>query len=144
MNNSLIEVTPPDILAMDDGISVLILANGTDQTKWLQELKDFINKIFIHSPVALITVPNGVRSDNIHWCIFQNKMVDYCILDLETANELEIMMGLTRERPTFFICNPNSQKDKRRILHAREQEAMVFDSVEQLKTYFQNFIQQSE
>ena len=47
MNNSLIEVTPPDILAMDDGISVLILANGTDQTKWLQELKDFINKIFI-------------------------------------------------------------------------------------------------
>ena len=49
MNNQLIEVTPPDILALDDGISVLVLGDA----KWLTDLKDFVNKTFIHSPVAL-------------------------------------------------------------------------------------------
>jgi len=136
MNNQLIEVTPPDILALDDGVSVLVLGDAT----WLTDLKDFVNKTFIHSPVALYYANKGIRSDNIHWAVYQNKMADYCILDLETANELELMLALTRDRATFYVCNPNSQKDKRRILHAREQEVMIFDSVNQLKTYFQNIV----
>ena len=52
MNNHLLEVTPPDILALDDGISVLILGHPG----WLPNLKDFVNKTFIHSPVVLFTV----------------------------------------------------------------------------------------
>jgi|TARA_B100000131_G_scaffold318217_1_gene361664 hypothetical protein len=136
MNNQLIEVTPPDILALDDGISVLVLGDA----KWLTDLKDFVNKTFIHSPVALYYTDKRIRSDTIHWAVYQNRMADYAIVDLETANELELMLALTRDRATFYVCNPNSQKDKRRILHAREQEVMVFDSVEQLKTYFQNIV----
>ena len=136
MNNHLLEVTPPDILALDDGISVLILGHPG----WLPNLKDFVNKTFIHSPVVLFYSNKGIRSDNVHWAVYQNKLADYSILDLETANELELMLALTRDRATFFICDPQSQKDKRRILHAREQEAMVFDSVEQMKTYFQNIV----
>ena len=98
--------------------------------------------MFTMSPVAFYYAPQGIRSDNIHWAVYTNRIADYTICDLETANELEVMLAMVRDRPTFFVCNPNSQRDKRRILHSREHEAMVFDSIAQLKTYFQTIVEQ--
>jgi len=137
MNNNFIEVTPPDIHALDDGVSILLLGNNQ---QWFDELKDFANKTFTHSPVGFYYANQPVRSDNIHWAVYHGKMCDYCVVDLESVNELELTLALVRNRPTFFICNPNSKKEIRRILHSREEEMMIFDTVKQLQTYFTHMI----
>mgnify|MGYP000034543092 CR=1 FL=1 len=138
MNNNLLEITPPSLHILEDGLSVFVM---TQDVQIFAELKDFINKVFTHSPVGLYYCERNVASNTIHWAIMHNHLCNYCIVDLETANSEEIMLAMSRKSPTFWICNPNTQKDIRRILNSREEEVLIFDDVQQLNTYFQHILE---
>lgn len=115
--NPIYTVTPPDMMLPDRGPIITLL---TTEQSFVDQVETLYENLFKSVPITLYHPGGKVTDANSAWLISMAQFSDTLYVDLDSINELGLVVSLVSDTNTVFITKTNKRKSIVKILNTRQ------------------------
>ena len=125
--NPIYTVTPPDMMLPDRGPIITLL---TTEQSFVDQVETLYENLFKSVPISLYH-PGGIVNDsNSGWLMSMARFSDTLYIDLDSINELGIVVSLMANTNKVFITKTNKRKSIVKLLNTKQSsKCAVFEDL---------------
>tara|TARA_B100000497_G_C7254106_1_gene181500 strand:+ start:72 stop:500 length:429 start_codon:yes stop_codon:yes gene_type:complete len=125
--NPIYTVTPPDMMLPDRGPIITLL---TTEQSFVDQVETLYENLFKSVPITLYH-PGGIVNDsNSGWLMSMARFSDTLYIDLDSINELGIVVSLMANTNKVFITKTNKRKSIVKLLNTKQSaKCAVFEDL---------------